>query len=246
MTQDEMWLLDEKYGGERTEAFLDDCVRLKLGEPLAYVIGHIPFRSALIHLDSRPLIPRTESEFWIGEIIDTLKDTTRPIRVLDLCAGSGALGIAILMEIPGSTVDFAEIEEKHHATIMKNILTNVREKDRARVFGGDLFENIPHTYDLIITNPPYIDPTLDRTQASVKEFEPAVALYGGKDGMEIIERIITEAPAHLTPHGILVIEHEPEQSPRIQGLALRQDLIATTHTDQYDTERYTVLTRKAV
>lgn len=244
MTQEELWLLDEKYGGERTDAFLSDCVRLKMGEPLAYVIGHIPFRSALIHLDSRPLIPRTESEYWIGEIIDTMKYASRPLRVLDLCAGSGALGIAVLTEVPEAQVDFAEIDEKHHATILKNIHANIRGA-AARIFGGDLFEQIPHTYDYIITNPPYIDPVLDRTQQSVKEFEPSLALYGGTKGMEIIERIIKEAPAHLTPQGTLVIEHEPEQSVRIRELAVENGFTAITNTDQYDTERYTILARKA-
>ena len=73
------WLLNEKYHGEKTSAFFTDCVRLETGEPLAYVIGHIPFLDCTIYLDSRPLIPRVETEFWVEKLITTIK-IMLPIR----------------------------------------------------------------------------------------------------------------------------------------------------------------------
>ena len=240
-----MWLLDEKYQGDRCDAFIADCARLKAGEPLAYIIGYIPFRSTIIHLDSRPLIPRTESEFWIGEVIDMIqqeaREYTQSLRILDLCAGSGALGIAVLAEIPHARVDFAEIKHEHHATIQKNIHANRIAPERTRIFGGDLFEQVEGQYAYIISNPPYIDPALDRAEESVKQHEPEIALYGGAKGMEIITRIIATAPRFLTPDGKLVIEHEPEQTEAITALASTYGFTPLTHTDQYDVERYTIL-----
>jgi len=106
---------------------------------------------------------------------------------------------------------------------------------------SDLFENIPTTYDYILTNPPYIDPAVDRAEPSVKLHEPSLALYGGVKGMECIEKIITQASAHLTHHGQLWIEHEPEQSVQVEHLAKNSSFSCTTHKDQYDVERYSIL-----
>ena len=94
---------------------------------------------------------------------------------------------------------------------------------------------------MILSNPPYIDPALDRTQTSVKDFEPHLALYGGESGMEIIEKIITDAAVHLNQDGQLWIEHEPEQGVLIQKVGAKAGFSVSTHTDQYEVERYSVL-----
>ncbi len=259
MTQDEMWLLKEKYMGERTEGFFSDCARLKLSEPLAYVIGSIPFLNTTIHLDTpirraglpvgqagpRPLIPRTETEYWVDETIKEIKKNSaiQHPKILDLCAGSGCIGVSVLKEVKNAYVDFVEVETSHHAIILKNIKENGIKTSRAHIFGGDLFKNIPGTYDYILTNPPYIDKTLHRTEASVNAFEPEKALYGGQDGMEIIARIIASAPLYLEKNGVLVIEHEPEQVSTIQTLAKENGFTSATFPDQFGVLRYTRLTR---
>ncbi len=259
MTQDEEWLLKEKYQGEKTEGFFADSARLESGEPLAYIIGHIPFLNTMIYLDlpvrqagSRPLIPRTETEFWVEKIINKIialrvhsaTPQHTPIRVLDLCAGSGCIGVAVLKAIPESTVDFAEIDRTHHSTIGENIRRNGINESRTKILGGDLFECITDTYDYILTNPPYIDPSIDRTQESVKKHEPNIALYGGEKGMEIISHIIQSAPKFLKQNGVLVIEHEPEQCESIQAKARESELCMNTRRDQFGIKRYTYLIRK--
>ncbi len=95
MTQDEVWLLREKYQGVKTDAFFEDCARLKNGEPLAYIIGSIPFLNTTIFLDAHPLIPRPETEFWVEKAIAHM-NVRAPLRILDLCAGSGCIGVAVL------------------------------------------------------------------------------------------------------------------------------------------------------
>ncbi len=243
MTRDEMWLLEEKFGGMPSADFERDCERLKRGEPLAYVIGHIPFLNTTIYLDSHPLIPRPETEFWTSNAIELMKEKNT-LRVLDLCAGSGCIGVSILKELPHAKVDFGEIEEKHHGTILKNIEANDIDSARGHIFGGDLFQNIENYYDAIVTNPPYIDPMIDRAEASVKIYEPHTALYGGRNGFELISRIIHEAHSHLAPRGLLIIEHEPEQVALIEETASRLGYTARAEQDQYETFRYTVLTRE--
>lgn len=243
MTRDEIWLLNEKYHGEKTEGFFADCNRLRLGEPLAYIIGSIPFLNTTILLDSHPLIPRPETEYLVEKVLHDihtrLQDSTdTTIRILDLCAGSGCIGVAILKNIPESSVDFVEIDQTHHATIEKNIYHNDILPTRTHIVGGDLFEYVEGRYDYILSNPPYIDPELDRTDESVKKFEPHHALYGGVKGMEIITRLLQQTPLFLTPSGILFFEHEPEQVPYIHEYAETCGLKAFVQRDQYGIERY--------
>lgn len=247
-SQEAAWLLKEKYAGVESPEYLLDLTELEAGVPLAYVIGWIPFLNTDIHLDSRPLIPRIETEYWVDKVIRIIKELPskkEPLRILDLCAGSGAIGVAVLRNIPGAVVDFAEIERTHHFTILKNLSANHIDQKRVQVVGGDLFEKTEGEYDYILSNPPYIDPALRaRVEESVALHEPKGALYGGEGGLELIYQIMREAPNHLVRGGVLFIEHEPEQTDAITRYA-EQCRYARTKTmkDQYGHERVTMLVR---
>ncbi len=242
MTQEESWLL-EKYNGEKTPEFFTDMERLQKGEPLGFILGHIPFLNTTIYLDSHPLIPRVETEFWVAKAIDIIKGTRKDtFKALDLCAGSGCIGVAIAKAFPHANVHFAEIDPVHHGTIRTNITKNNIDLARTDVFGGDLFEKTDPPYEFILCNPPYIPDGSAQVAVSVKEFEPSLALYGGKDGLNIITHILAQASTRLLPEGILFIEHEPEQAARLQTLAATHHMTAVTHKDQYAVPRYTILT----
>lgn len=243
INQDEAWLLEEKYNGKPSPAYHEDLARLQAGEPLAYIIGHVPFLGCTIWLDSHPLIPRPETEFWVEKAIAAIaKRGTKEASVLDLCAGSGCIGVAVAKTIPTAHVTFAEIDPDHLSTIEKNINANSGTALISwKGITSDLFNNITEKYDFILSNPPYIDPALDRTEVSVKDFEPHLALYGGAKGTELIERIIAEAPAHLNPHGELWLEHEPEQAEAIATIGTAAGFLVTTHNDQFKVKRYSVL-----
>lgn len=242
ISQDSEWLLKEKYNGEKTVGFFADFKRLALGEPLAYIIGNTPFLNTTIYLDSHPLIPRTETENWVEKAISKIKESTVPVpRILDLCAGSGCIGTAVAKAIPNTIVDFSEIDEGHISTIQKNLKENDINLNRANVVHTSLFVKLPHKYDFILSNPPYIDETLNRVGASVKNFEPHIALFGGVGGMEVISQIIEEAKNHLTSDGELWIEHEPEQSEAIEEAANNYLYTVETKRDQFGTERYSIL-----
>lgn len=235
MNQEIQWLLQDKYNGIQTPEFENDIARLESGEPLAYVIGWQPFCNTKIFLDSHPLIPRPETEYLVNKIITELLDKQN-LKILDLCAGSGCIGVALLQALPSSTVDFGELDTSHHATILKNITENGIDINRARIYGGDLFETITDTYDIIITNPPYINPELaDRVGENVLKFEPGLALFGGKDGIQIITQIAQNAPNFMKSGGILWMEHEPEQVEVIKHLLPRSEIVK----DQFDVERFT-------
>jgi HemK-like putative methylase len=139
------------------------------------------------------------------------------------------------------TVDFSEIDASHIPTIEKNLSSNNIDTTRTQIKHSNLFAEFAGTYHFILSNPPYIDMDLGRTDENVLEHEPYVALSGGLAGLEVIQNIIEEAPKHLERQGQLWIEHEPEQSEAIRNLAREYGFTCTTHTDQYDIERYSVL-----
>ncbi|MFT7507033.1 MAG: release factor glutamine methyltransferase [Acidimicrobiales bacterium] len=248
MNQEEQWLLEEKYNGKKSKGFFCDLELLRNGTPLAYLIGSIPFLDCAIYIDSHPLIPRVETEYWTEKAIESVRTYVRDyerkyVAVLDLCAGSGAIGVAVAKAIPETHVTFGEIDLTHLPTIQKNLTQNTIAVNRYSLVESDLFEKIPgeKKYEFILTNPPYIDPAVDRAEKSVKLHEPDLALYGGVEGMECIQKIIAQDPAYLTTNGQLWIEHEPEQSKSIQILAQTHGYMCATHRDQYAVERYSIL-----
>lgn len=238
MNREQEWLLRDKYQGAECEAFRADCARLESGEPLAYIIGWVPFLTTKIYLDSKPLIPRPETEYWTAKAIAEINQSGNSSpKILDLCAGSGCIGIAMLAAVPDAACDFAELDRVHHATILKNVRENGIDESRIRIMGGSLFENVHDTYDVIVTNPPYIDPELSlRVEESVINHEPHLALFGGSAGMEPLSEIVQEAPAHLNPGGVLYLEHEPEQEFEIKKLLAGTE----SFPDQYGIARYSV------
>lgn len=251
--KDIAWLLEEKYNGEKTESFFTDCRRLALGEPLGYLIGHVPFLGTTIHLDSRPLIPRPETEFWADQAIEEIKnydqsrstlglEKSEPLRIMDMCAGSGCVGVAVKKALPEAHVDFAELEKKHLSTIAFNLEDNGLSTELTEIKQSNLFSAYPEaTYNFILANPPYIDSNLHRVDQNVVDFEPHTALFGGHGGLEVIIQLITEAKYHLEPDGQLWMEHEPEQSSSIAAVADTHGYRTTTHKDQYDVDRFSIL-----
>ena len=206
---DEKQLLEEKYGGVASTAFEADRKRLSTGEPLAYVIGWVSFLGLRIYLDSHPLIPRPETEWWTEQMlskITTIYGSNFTGTFLDVCAGSGAIGCAILKQVPDALVSFGELEPRHEATIRKNIRENGLDESRADIRIGDLFAPFAgESFDIIAANPPYVPE--DRVlPASVADFEPAEALRGGGDGLAFIRRIAQDTPAHLNKGGELWME----------------------------------------
>lgn len=210
-------------------------------EPEAYKIGFVPFIHTEIYLDSKPLIPRPETEYWVDLVIKKIKESKiREPKILDLCAGSGCIGISVLKEIPEAFVDFVEIDKNHHSTIEKNIGVNKLDHSHTRIFGGNLFENIKDQYDFVLSNPPYINPELvDRVEESVMLYEPKIALFGGNDGLEVVNSILAEVGSYLRPEGSLYLEHEPEQV----ALLAQNPLYQESMKDQYGMLRFSRFTK---
>lgn len=244
MMRDEQKLLEEKYGGLRNPHFEADKKRLAAGEPLAYVIGHQPFLGLNIYLDSKPLIPRPETEWWTEQLlasIPTKFTTRRVVNFLDLCAGSGAIGCAALAQLPNAHVYFGEVDPAHEATIRKNIRENNLDESRADVRIGDLFEPFQDIqFDVIAANPPYV-PADRALPKSVADYEPALALLAGGDGLDVIRRIASSVRCHLAEGGQAWIECDRGHAEASRALFAEQGFAAEIRNDQYGKPRIIVV-----
>jgi release factor glutamine methyltransferase len=220
--REKKWLLEEKYAGFPSEDYHRDVSRLHRDVPLAYIIGYVHFLNCHIDVSQRPFIPRVETEFWVEKVIGALKDThpsQKSTRILDLCAGSGCIGIAFLKHLSNALVDFGEMNISFIKQIVMNGEKNHIDARRMRTIHTDLFSNINDRYDVIVTNPPYLSRTRQSfTQKSVLEFEPHDALFSRDNGFAHIKNIIVTAPLHLHDRGKLYVEIDPWQKTIIEDL----------------------------
>jgi release factor glutamine methyltransferase len=265
------WILNEKYGGVATGDFKKDVERLKKGEPVDYVIGWCEFLGCRINLSHRPFIPRPETEYWVKLFIESLRsrqvgrnnpanvlndsglprpdaasgdgnDEKNAIRCLDLFAGSGCIGIAILKHIPETYVDFAERNKKFCDQIQKNLDINRIEPPRCRVIQSNIFSRISSIYDYILANPPYVPlKRKRRVQTSVLKWEPEEAVFGGENGLSHIEKILGESLKYLKKGGKLIMEFDSSQKKDI-GVLIEQRNFSGHYffRDQYGRWRYAI------
>ena len=174
--------------------------RIEARIPLAYLLGEAWLDGLAFHVDRRVIIPRSHIPFVLKAL------PLAPRRILDLCTGSGCLAVLAARAFPRSRVDAVDLSASALAVARKNLL-RYRLGKRARLVRSDLFDALrKERYDLIIANPPYVTTASMRSLPPEYRYEPGIALAGGRDGLELVSRIIAAAPAHLNPGGLLVCE----------------------------------------
>lgn len=185
------------------------------GEPVQYVLGSAWFMGLEFLVDARVLIPRQDTETLCEAALNFLRGREAP-RVLDLCAGSGAIGLSLAKLCPGARVTLADISAGACAVTAEN---RRRLDVKAEIVCGDLFAPVQgRTFDLIACNPPYIRTgELDNLQAEVQK-EPRLALDGGADGLDFYRRIAGEYKDHLAPGGALMLEIGWDEADGVQAL----------------------------
>jgi HemK-like putative methylase len=150
---------------------------------------------------------------------------TREVSVLDLCAGSGAIGLAVLKYCPNAMVSFGELNKRHREEIKNSLEANGLDAARATIRSGDLFEPFGGArFNIIATNPPYI-PDRRELDESVVDYEPPEALYGGPDGLSVIRKIAEETPDHIHPGGELWMECDIENIEEAKSLLPKGKLL---------------------
>lgn len=179
--------------------------RIKDRIPAAYLLGEAWFCGMPFVVDERVLIPRSPIAELIGQRFAPWLAAT-PARILDLCTGSGCIGIACAQAFPAAEVVLADLSFEALEVANQNI---ERHDLDARVFTvqGDGFEGLPgQRFDLIVSNPPYVDAEDFADMPPEYHHEPALGLACGDDGLDLVRRMLAEAADHLTEHGLLVVE----------------------------------------
>jgi release factor glutamine methyltransferase len=205
-------------------AHLDAMVaRYRAGEPLQYVLGRWAFRRLDLAVDRRVLIPRPETELVAGVAIELASAVTGGERtVADLGTGSGAIGLSLAVELPleGTTVWITDVDADALAVARANLAGIGRAARNVRVAHGPWFDACPGdvVVDVIVSNPPYVADDSPLVAESVREWEPAGALFAGPDGLDAIRVIVAGAPARLRTGGWLVVEHGADQGDGVREL----------------------------
>jgi len=242
MQKEVSWLLNEKYGGKETAGYKKDLKRLRAGEPVDFVIGFKEFLGCKIDLSKKPLIPRPETEYWVGEAIKDIKPGT---KVLDIFSGSGCIGISIMRHMRNAQVIFADKEKNCIEQIKINLKLNsslirANKGYRARVVFSDVFSEIKGRFDYIFANPPYIPATRkNKVQKSVLKYEPKGALFGGKDGLFYIRKFLAQAKNHLNRGGKIFMEFDSPQKSKIEKIIEKNNYSNYKfNKDQFDRWRW--------
>ena len=188
--------------------------RLLTGEPIAYILGQWEFYGLPLHVNSHVLIPRDDTVAVADLAVHQALFLQQDPRILDLCCGSGCIGLAVASRVPDARVTLADISKDALAVAKENVSLN-KLSGRVRCVSANALE--PATaflgkYDLIVSNPPYVTgQEMTELPKSVADFEPHLALYGGEDGLDFYRSIAVNFASALKPGGYLCFEIGEQQ-----------------------------------
>lgn len=204
---------------EELARFRDMVKRRRAREPVAYILGEREFWGRVFRVDRRVLVPRPDTETLVEAALDRTRHVSMSMRALDLCTGSGCVAITLAKERPTSAVYATDASEDALAVARENALRLGAYNVALRA--GDLYGAVDASlrFDLITANPPYIARGEVATlMQDVRDFEPRLALEAGEDGLDVIRRVVSGAPAHLAPGGLLAVEVGAGQAPAVGEL----------------------------
>ena len=214
------------------------------GEPVAYIVGEWEFYGLPLTVDRSVLIPRVDTEILAGEAIRLMKLRGDKARMLDLCAGSGAIGLAVAANVPDCRIVLADISGQALGICRMNMLRNrlTRNVTAIMVDARETPPSLLGTFDAIVCNPPYI-PTgeLRQLDSSVRDHEPELALDGGEDGLDYFRHISEKWQVLLREGGYLAFECGMGQSKQVKDIMENNGLASIEiHKDTQGIERVVV------
>ena len=205
--------------------FIEQIQKLKQGYPIQYITNKQEFMKLDFFVNENVLIPQPDTEILVEEIINILKNqiSNEKINILDLCTGSGAIGVSIVKYIENAYVTMTDISRKALEVAEKNAKNN-KVIDRCKFIKSNMFEDIINKkYDVIISNPPYIQSSIIKELEKEVQEEPIIALDGGKDGLDFYKIIAKKAYNFLNDNGILALEIGYDQKENVIKLLKEQE-----------------------
>ena len=211
---------ETEVSGLQEQALAEIMERRLKREPLAYILQYKEFYGVNLLVNPNVLIPRPETESMVEHALfmALMGMETPDLVIADVGTGTGAIAINLALHLPA-----ARIYAMDNADAVLDVAAyNIRAHnvaDRITLAKGDLLEPLPEQVDLILANLPYVLTDRIPTLQPEVQWEPASALDGGSDGLDLIRRLLTQAPERLKEHGIILLELDPEQVPAVEELA---------------------------
>lgn len=240
--------MDRALSDAELAALASVVARRASREPLQHITGRAPFRSLDLAVGPGVFVPRPETELLAGLAIDELQSSASvaPIAV-DFGTGSGAIALSLAMEVPHARVFAVEVSPEAHAWARRNI--DESGADLTLIL-GDLalpiaeLDSLEGTVSVVVSNPPYVPTDAVPRDPEVRNFDPALALYGGEDGLELVRALSKRARRLLHPGGLFVVEHGELQGGEIRDLLAGDGWRAPeTHRDLLGRDRMTLARR---
>ena len=217
-TRTQLYMNFDKPLAEPELASYRELIKRRLaGEPVAYLVHETEFWGITLTIEPVVLVPRPDSETVIEVAIAVRPDRAATTRILDVCTGSGALALALAKEYPAAHVIATELSSAAVVVARMNVERNAFT-GRVEIRQGDLVAPVAgETFQLIVSNPPYIATSVIATLSAEVKREPVMALDGGPDGLVFYDRICAAARALLEPGGALVVEHGYDQAETVHA-----------------------------
>ena len=187
------------------------------GKPVQYITNNQEFMKLNFYVDENVLIPQPDTEILVEEVIKSI-DIMENIEILDMCTGSGCIGISLAKNIKNTKVTLVDISKEAIEIAKKNAIQNGVE-NKVTFIQSDMFENVKGKFDIIVSNPPYIKTDIIQTLDKQVQNEPHIALDGGEDGLDFYKMLINEAHKYLKKDGKIFLEIGYDQKQEVESLA---------------------------
>lgn len=190
---------------EKEQEFIKAVEKINIGYPVQYITNSQQFYGLDFYVDENVLIPQPDTEVLVENVIEIANRNENIKSILDICTGSGAVGISLAKFIKNVQVDLTDISTDALAIANKNAIANCVSK-KCSFIKSDMFDNLNKKYDIIVSNPPYIETDVIKQLSKEVQNEPLIALDGGKDGLYFYKKIANEAYKFLNSNGFLALE----------------------------------------
>ncbi|UUD35386.1 peptide chain release factor N(5)-glutamine methyltransferase [Mycoplasmopsis caviae] len=225
MNREEALILEKKRYGLEPKISEQEYELLKQNYPIQLIMGYVEYLNTRINLRRKVLIPRYETE----ELVDIfLKEFAKENQeILDLCCGSGFIGLAIKKNLPSARVSLVDISEEAIKQTIENSIVNFGFNHDLKIYQSDLFTTVKEKFDIIISNPPYLDIKDQSIDLVALGFEPESALFAPQEGWYFYDKILKQYKNYLKKKGWLILEINPQHIDKwkqIEGAIIRKDI----------------------
>ena len=206
---------------EKEEEYKQKIEQILQGMPLQYITNSQEFMKLNFFVNENVLIPQPDTEVLVEEVIKIAQIESKT-KILDICTGSGCIGVSLAYYLKNAKITMSDISKNAIEIAKKNAKEN-KVLEKTEFIKSDLFENIKEKFDIIVSNPPYIETDVIKSLSKQVQNEPKIALDGGKDGLLFYRKLIKEAPNFLNDNGYLCMEIGYDQREKVIELAKQKE-----------------------